>query len=146
LIVVLLHHHGVASAQKHAVDQFERLERARRDEEIVGRALDAGVALELLHQEIAQRPVALWTARGEAVSGKRSPLAAQHRVGGRDKIVERKRVRVVVAAGEVVGWHAVEFLRRRRQAGAQQRGEVESVAQLNISLNLAFRLRAFFSM
>ena len=94
LVAVLLDDDGVAARQQHAVDQIERLQRAGGDQDVVGGAGDAGVALELLHQEFAQRPVAL-RATGEAVGRKRAALALEHRVrrrrSARRAAVRRRR-------------------------------------------------------
>ena len=44
LIGVLLDDHGVAARQQRGVDEIERLQRARHDQDVVGCAGDAGVA------------------------------------------------------------------------------------------------------
>ena len=56
LVAFLLDDHGVAAREQRAVDEVERLQRARDDQDVVGRAGDAGIALELRDEEFAQRP------------------------------------------------------------------------------------------
>ena len=94
----------------------------------VDRAVDAGVGFELLDQEFAQAAGGLagrrrrsrrWQACGLRAAAPNSPRRSRHRAG---------IVGIVVTAGEIVFRHAGEFGRRRRQAGAQQRREVEGVA------------------
>ena len=72
LVAVLLDDDGVAAREQHAVDQIERLQRARREQDVVGRAGDARIGLELGDEELAQRPVALRA----AVSAHRSRACA----------------------------------------------------------------------
>ena len=68
---------GVAARQQRAVDQVERLQRAGDDQDVVGGAVDAGVALQFRDEEFAQAAIAL-RAAGEAVGGERPALALQH--------------------------------------------------------------------
>src|SRR6476661_7130881 len=58
-VAIALADDGVAGRQQRGIDQIERLQRARHYHNVVGGAVDAGVALELLDQELAQRLVAL---------------------------------------------------------------------------------------
>ncbi len=124
LIVVLLDDDGVAVRQQRAVDQIERLQRTRHDQDVVGGAGHAGIALELLAEKIAQRPVALRPAV-EAIGRQRAALARQHRLRGRHQPVERHRVGVVIAAGEIEFGQTGPARGRRRQPGRKQRAEVE---------------------
>ena len=102
LVVVLLADHGVAARQQRAVDEIERL-RASRTRIRMSSAVhvDAGVALELADEELAQRPVALRSVR-QIVGREIAPLALERRRRRRDQLVDRHFVRVVVAAGEIV--------------------------------------------
>lgn len=61
LVALLLEDHGVAARQQRVVDEVEGLERAGHDQEIVDRAVDAGIALEFRHEELAQGQIALRT-------------------------------------------------------------------------------------
>ncbi len=123
-IALLLDEDGVAARQQHAVDQVDGLQRARRDQDFVGRAGNPGVPLELGGQELAQRAVAERSAF-ETVGRERRALAREHGGDGRDQAIDRNVLRVVVAADEVVLGEARPFGRRRRQSGRQHRCEVE---------------------
>ncbi len=90
--------------------------------------VDAGVGFQLPDQEFAQAPMALRAVDAEAVGGERPAFAAQRRIRRGDHTVDRELVLIAVAADEVVFRHAGEFGRRRRQAGAQQRREIEGIA------------------
>jgi hypothetical protein len=138
LVALLLDDDGVATRQHHAVDQVERLERAGGDEDIVGGAGHAGVALELSDQEIAQRPIALRPAC-EAVGGQRPALALEHRMGGGDQAVERQFVGIVVAAGEIVPGQAVHFAAPAGIPAGPAR-EVERGSHADVFLILILRL------
>ena len=82
------------------------------------------VALELLREEFAQRPVAL-RAAGKAV-GRKVPAFAREHVGRRlEQPIERNMIGVVVAAGEIVLGEAGPLGGRRRQPGCQQWREIE---------------------
>ena len=114
----------IAARQQDAVDQIERLQRARGDQDLAGVAGDARGALELLRQKLAQAPVALRSAF-QTVGRQRPAFARQHIVRRLDDRFERDLLAVVVAAGKIVFREAVEFDGRRRQPGSQQRREVE---------------------
>ncbi len=101
LIGLLFEDHGVAARQQRVVDEVERLQRAGDDHEIVDGAGDAGVALQLLDQEFAQRAVTL-RAVGEVVGGERLALALQHCRHCLDQLAHRQAVGVVVAADKAV--------------------------------------------
>ena len=116
LKALLLDDDGVAARQEHPVNQIERLQRPRHDQEIVGRACDPCFASELGGEEFAQRPVALRSA-GEPVAGQRCPLAPQHGLCRCDQAIDRDLVGVVVAADEVVFRKPLPSHRRRRQSG-----------------------------
>ena len=88
-------------------------------------AIDAGVGFQLLDQEFAQTTMALRAIDAEAIGGKRPAFAPQRRIRRGDHTTDRELIGVAVTADEVVFWHAGEFGCRRRQAGAQQRREVE---------------------
>ena len=124
LIAGLLDDDGVAAVEQNAVDQIERLQRAGGDEDFVGGAGDAGIALELLRQKFAQRPIAERPA-GKAISGEVAAFARQHVVGRFDDGGERKLIRIVMAADEIIFRKAVPFSRRRRQVFGQKRREIE---------------------
>ena len=61
----------------------------------------AGIALELLDEELAQRPVAL-RAGVQAVVRQPAALARQHRLRGLLQVVDGQAIRIVIAEGEVV--------------------------------------------
>ena len=124
LIGVALDDDGVAARQQRRVDEVERLQRAGDDQDVVGGAVDAGVALELGGEKFAQRAIALRTA-GEAVGGERLALALEHGVDGVDQAFDRDLVGIVVAADEAVFRQPGPLRRRRGQARRQQRREVE---------------------
>ncbi len=121
---LLLDQDGVALGDQQAVDQLKPLHRARGDQDLVGRAGDAGMALELARQELAQWPVAQ-RAAVEAVGGERHALALQY--GGRsvEQRLHRDVLGVVVAADEIVLGKAVPLDGGRRRAGRQQGREIE---------------------
>ena len=124
LIGVPLDDHGVAARQQRRVDEVERLQRAGDDQDVVGVAVDAGVALEFRGEKLAQRTVALRTA-GEAIGGQRLALALEHGVDRVDQALDRDLVGIVVAADEAVFRQPGPFRRRRGQSRGQQRREVE---------------------
>ena len=124
LIAFLLDDDGIPARKKYAVDEIERLQRTRRDQDLVGGAGNAGGARELGGQELAQRPVAE-RAAGEAVGRERPALAREHGVGCRDEAIERDLIGVVVPPGEVVLRGPRPLRRRRRQSGGQHRRKVE---------------------
>ncbi len=124
LIGLLLDQHGVALRQQRVVDEVERLQRAGDDQDVIGRAVDAGIALELMDQEFAQGPIPL-RAVGEVIGRERLALAPQHRVDRLDQPVDRNPVRIVVAADKAVLGKPGPLGGRCRQAGGQQRREIE---------------------
>jgi hypothetical protein len=91
---------------------------------MVRRAGDAGVARELGHQELAQRPIPL-RAACQPVGRERPPFACQHRGCGGNQRVDWHVLGVVVAADEIVFGEAVVLDGRRGKAGGEQGGEVE---------------------
>ena len=107
-----------------AVDEVERLQRAGHDQDVVGGAVDAGVALEFCGQKLAQGPIALRTA-GQAVGGERLALAPEHGARGRDQVLDRNLVGIVVAADEIVFGQSGPLRGRSRQSGRKQCCEVE---------------------
>ena len=123
-IARLLDDDGVAAREQNAVDEIERLQRAGRDQDLVGVAGDAGMPLELGGQELAQRTIAERTAL-ETVGRQGRSLARQHRGDGGDQPVDRNLLRVVVTADEVVFRKARPLGCRRRQSASQQGREVE---------------------
>ena len=143
LIGFLLDQDGVAGRQQDAVDQIDGLQRAGSDQDLVRAAGDAGIALELAHQEFAQRPVPERSAR-EPIGGERRAFAPEHRRRGRNETVDRQLRGVVVAADEIVLGKPGPFGRRRRQPGPQQRREIErSEGHVRVSLAAkACRVRA----
>ena len=54
----LLHDHGVAGLEQDLVDQIEALQRARGNQDVVGRGPDPALARELVRDEGAQARVA----------------------------------------------------------------------------------------
>ena len=110
--------------QQYLIDEIEPLQRARGDQDIVGRASDAGRVGELAGNELAQRPVAL-RAAVETVGGERLALAPQHAGRCGDQALDRHAVRVIVPADEVVLREAGPLRSGRRQPGTQQTGIVE---------------------
>ena len=124
LIGLLLDDDGIAARQQRRVDEVERLQRTGDDQDVVGGAVDAGVALEFPGEEFAQRPIAL-RAAGEAVGRERLALALQDGIDRLDQAIDRHLVGIVVAADETVFGEAGPFRRRRRQARRQQWREVE---------------------
>src|SRR4029453_17123268 len=85
-------------------------------------------------------PVALRTVR-EVVGGERFALALQHRGNGRDQLIDRNAVGIVVAADKAVFGEAREARGRGRQPGRQQRGVVEGGRGHGRNLPLIFLLR-----
>ncbi len=124
LIGLLLDDNGVAARQQRRVDEVERLERAGDDQDIVGDAVDAGIALELRRQKFAKRTVALRTA-GKPIGGERLALAPENRICGVDQAVDRDLLGVVVAADKTVFRKSRPPCRRRGQSGREQWREVE---------------------
>ena len=124
LIRRLLDDDGIAAIEENAVDEIDRLQRAGGDEDFVGIARDAGGALELLREEVAQRTVAE-RAAGKPV-GREVPAFAREHVGRRlQQLIDRNMIGVVVAAGEIVLGEARPLGGRRRQPGCQQWREIE---------------------
>ena len=74
LIGVALDDHGIAAGEQRRVDEVERLQRAGDDQDVVGDAVDAGVALQLAGEEFAQGAITL-RAAGKPVGGERLALA-----------------------------------------------------------------------
>ena len=81
-IGVALDNHRIAGRDQRAVDQIEGLQRSGYQQNVVGRAGDAGVAVQFGSEKIAQRLVAL-RAVAHAIIGEASTLAPEHRIGGR---------------------------------------------------------------
>ena len=88
LIGVALDDHGIAAGEQRRVDEVERLQRAGDDQNVVGGAVDAGVALEFPGEEFAQRAVTL-RAAGKPVGGEHPALAQQYGVDGIDQALDR---------------------------------------------------------
>src|SRR5664279_4226166 len=88
LIALLLDDHGISARQQRLVDEIERLQRARYDQEVIGAAADAGVALQLCRKKFAQTQVALRPV-GEAVGRERPALALEDRLDRRDQPLDR---------------------------------------------------------
>src|SRR5437667_651059 len=124
LIALLLDKDGISRREQHAVDEVEPLQRARGDEDLVRRAGDAGSPLELVGQKFPQRAVTE-RAAFEPVAGERSAFALEH--GGRrgNESIDRHLIGIVVAADEVVFGASRPPGCGRRQAGCQERREVE---------------------
>ena len=122
-IAFLLDEHGIATREQHAVDEIEGLQRARRDQDLVGRAGNAGVPLDLA-PEIAQRTVAERAAL-EAVGRERRALAREHRGRGRNQPPRPERARRRCCRRRSCTGKARPLGRRRRQSGGQQGREVE---------------------
>ena len=125
LIGLLLDQHGIAARQQRLVDEVERLQRAGDDHDVVGGAVDAGVALEFCREEFAQGPIAL-RAAGKPVGRERLALALEHGVDRLDQAVDRNLVGIVVAADKTVFGKPRPSRRRRRQSGRQQGREIEA--------------------
>ena len=118
LIGLLLDDHGVAARKQRLVDEIERLQRAGYDQEVVGAAGDAGVALQLCGEKFAQPQVALRPI-GEAIGRERRALAPEDRVDRFDQAVDRDLIRIVVAADEAEFRKSGPFRRGRRQPRRQ---------------------------
>jgi hypothetical protein len=114
----------VSPREQDAVDELDALERPGGDENLVGRAGNAGVAPELPDQEFAQPPVAERSAL-EAVGRERLALTPEHRGRSCDQARDRDLRGIVVAADEIVFRESVPLDGRRRQSAGQQRREVE---------------------
>ncbi len=125
LIGFLLDQHGIAARQQHAIDEVDGLQRARGDQNLVGRTGHAGGAPKFGGQELAQRPVALRPAC-KSIGRKRGAFTLEHRNGSRDQAIDRHLVGIVVPAGEIVAGKSSPSGSRRRQPGGQYGGEVES--------------------
>src|SRR5947199_7505950 len=124
LIALLLDKDGISRREQHAVDEVEPLQRARGDEDLVRRAGDPGGPLELVGQKFPQRAVTE-RAAFEPVAGERSAFTLEH--GGRrgNEPIDRHLIGIVVATDEVVFGASRPFGCGRRQAGRQERREVE---------------------
>ena len=121
---LLLDDDGVALGHEQAVDQVEALHRARGDQDLVRRALDAGMVLELGREELAQRLVAQRPAV-QAVGRERRALALQDRRRRVDQRLDGHVLGVVVAADEVVFREPVPLGGGSGRAGRQQGREIE---------------------
>ncbi len=132
---LLLDQDGVALAHQEAVDQGEALGRAGRDQDLVGRAVDVGMALELARQELAQRPVAQRS--GVVVGREHGAFALQHRRCGRDQVVDGDLLGGDVAADEIVLGKAVPLEGGGRRVGRQKRRDVEGRSHGRFLLLLA---------
>src|SRR5262249_12009157 len=97
LIAILLDDHRIITREQHAVDQVKRLQRARHDQDIVRRAGDGGIALELAGDEFPQRPITLRSTL-EAVIRKRRAFAREHGGRPRREAVGWDLRRIIVAA------------------------------------------------
>ena len=144
---LLLDQDGVALGDQQAVDQVEALHRARGDQDLVGRAVDAGMALELAGQELAQRPVAE-RAAVQAVGRERGALALQHRRRRGDQGVDRHVLGVVVAADEIVLGEAVPLdggraACRAPASGAKSNGAVMAFPRAFLGPNCWAKIRRF---
>jgi hypothetical protein len=124
LIGFLFDDDGVAARQQRRVDEIERLQRAGDDQDVVGGAVDAGIALELAGEKFAQRTITL-RAAGEAVSRQRRAFAPEHGVHRIDQSFDRNLVGVVIAADEAVFRQTGPLRGRSRQSRRKQRCEVE---------------------
>ena len=124
LIGLPLDNNGVAARQQRRVDEVERLQRAGDDQDIVGDAVDAGIALELCRQKFAKRTVALRTA-GKPIGGQRLALASENRVCSVDQAFDRDLLGVVVAADKTVFREPRPPCRRSGQSRREQWREVE---------------------
>src|ERR1019366_6768434 len=124
LVGVLRDDDGIAAGEQRRVDEVERLQRARHDQDVVGDAIDAGIALEFCRQKLAQRTVTL-RAAGEAVGRERSALAPENGGYGVDQTVDRNLVVVVVAADEAVFCKSRPLRCGRGQSRREQWCEVE---------------------
>ena len=124
LIGLPLDNNGVAARQQRRVDEVERLQRAGDDQDIVGDAVDAGIALELCRQKFAKRTVAVRTA-GKPIGGERLALASENRVCSVDQAFDRDLLGVVVAADKTVFREPRPPCRRSGQSRREQWREVE---------------------
>src|SRR5207237_301354 len=79
---------------------------------------------ELLDQECAQRSVAKRPAF-KPVGRKRCALALENRGGGRDQVVDRRVIGIVMPAAEIVFGKPGPFWRGWRQSGGEERREIE---------------------
>jgi hypothetical protein len=95
-----LEDHRVADFEQHGVDEVDALARARRNQDVVGRAVDAA-QLCLRLDELAQAEMALVALRG-GIHRKLRALLAQRRGGRFDEAFDRDQGRVVVPADEIV--------------------------------------------
>jgi hypothetical protein len=123
-IGLLLDQDGVALGEQQAVDQLQPLHRTRSDQDLAGRAGDAGMAFELAGQELAQRPVAQ-RAAVQPVRRERDALTLQHAGRGVEQRLHRHMLGVVMAADEIVLGKAVPLDGGWRRAGRQQGCEIE---------------------
>ena len=124
LIGVALDDHGIAAGEQRRVDEVERLQRAGDDQDVIGDAVDAGVALQLAGEEFAQGAIAL-RAAGKPVGGEHPALAQQHGVDGIDQALDRHAVGIVVAADKAVFGKSRPPRGRCGQPRGQQWREVE---------------------
>ena len=124
LIGLPLDNNGVAARQQRRVDEVERLQRAGDDQDIVGDAVDAGIALEFCREKFAKRTVTLRPA-GKPIGGERLALAAENRGCSVDQAVDRDLLGVVVAADKTVFRKPRPPRRRRGQSGREQWRELE---------------------
>src|SRR5439155_6090281 len=124
LIALLLDKDGISPREQHAVDEVEPLQRARGDEDLVRRAGDSSGPLELVGQKFPQRAVTE-RAAFEPVAGERSAFALEHGGCRGNEPIDRNLIGIVIAADEVVFGAPRPLGCGRRQAGCQERREVE---------------------
>jgi hypothetical protein len=125
LIGIALDDHGVATGGEGLIDEVERLQRARHQQDIVDTATDAGVTVQLGDQEFAQPTIALRPA-GETIGRQRSSFAPQHGRHGVDQTIDGNLVRIIVAADKTVVREPAPWRGRSRQVVRQQRRKVEA--------------------
>ena len=101
LIGFALYDHGIAAGKQSGVDEVERLQRTRDNQDVVGGAGDVAIALEFRREKLTQCEIAL-RAACQPVRRECLAFALQHGVNRTDQAIEWDLLGVNVAADEAV--------------------------------------------
>ena len=100
-IGLLFDKNRIARLQQNPVDQIEGLERARRQQDVLALAKQSGITLQLNARNSAQPPMALRTTC-QTVGCERAAFPLERGRCRDDEVIDRNRIRVVIAPGEIV--------------------------------------------